>query len=120
MESNVEQNVIIKDINNSKIETFLSPYVKEMVTNLSISDIEIDGILNSDLCLNWDQVLQYMPKEISFDNNICEEMPKMVSNISPVINSVHRIYDKLLNEKSDHFIQLQTNAVYNESSGPEK
>jgi hypothetical protein len=40
-------------------------------------------------------------------------MPKMVSNISPVINSVHRIYDKLLNEKSDHFIQLlETNLFW--------
>jgi len=113
MESNVDQNVIIKDINNSKIETFLSPYVKEMVTNLSISHIEIDGILNSHLCLNWDQVLKYMPKEISFDNNFGEEMPKMVSNISPVINSVHRIYDKLLNQNSDHFIQLlETNLFW--------
>jgi hypothetical protein len=54
-----------------------------------------------------------MPKEISFDNNFSEQMPKMVSNISPVINSVHRIYDKLLNQNSDHFIQLlETNLFW--------
>jgi len=106
MEFNCDQNVIFKDINELKIETFFSSYVKEIVTDLSISDTQIDGILDNDLCLNWDQVIQYIPKEISYNNFSEDSNEWMRQKISELINSVYKVFDKISNENTDYLIQL--------------
>ena len=103
----------IKDINDSGIDSFLSSYVKQVLSKFSNTDRRLSDVLDEELCLKWSTVRPMIETNTDTDSPFTDQTLEQLSDIIALIATIDDIYGHIIDTNEESLLRItRTDRLY--------